>query len=51
LLPFEAARHDIAHYLKEASLRKAISQYISVLAARVGVSGVEIAVPEGMLVQ
>ncbi len=51
LLPFEAVRHDIAHYLKEASLRRAISQYILFLAARAGVSGVEITVPEGMLVQ
>lgn len=51
LLPFEAVRHDIAHYLKEASLRRAISQYIALLAAQAGVSGVEIAVPEGMLVQ
>lgn len=51
LLPFEAVRHDIAHYLKEASLRRAISQYITLLAARAGVSGIEITAPEGMLVQ
>jgi peptidyl-prolyl cis-trans isomerase C len=51
LVPFEAVRRDIAHYLREASLRRAISQYIPLLAARVGVSGVEITIPEGMLVQ
>jgi peptidyl-prolyl cis-trans isomerase C len=42
-LPFEAVRGLIAEYLEEASYRRAVAQYIAVLAEQVGVSGVELA--------
>jgi peptidyl-prolyl cis-trans isomerase C len=42
-LPFEAVRGLIAEYLEEASYRRAVAQYITVLAEQAGVSGVELA--------
>lgn len=42
-LPFEAARNVIAEYLEEASYRRAVAQYIAVLAEQAGVSGVTLA--------
>jgi peptidyl-prolyl cis-trans isomerase C len=42
-LPFEAAQALIAEYLEEASYRRAVAQYIAVLAEQAGVSGVELA--------
>lgn len=42
-LPFEAAQALIAEYLEEASYRRAVAQYIAVLAEQAGVSGVSLA--------
>ncbi len=42
-LPFEAVRALIAEYLEEASYRRAVAQYIAVLAEQAGVSGVALA--------
>ena len=42
-LPFEAVRALIAEYLEEASFRRAVAQYIAILAEQAGVSGVELA--------
>lgn len=42
-LPFEAVRALIAEYLEEASYRRAVAQYIAILAGQAGVSGVELA--------
>jgi len=42
-LPFEAVRALIAEYLEEASYRRAVAQYIAILAEAAGVSGVEMA--------
>lgn len=41
-LPFEAVRALIADYLEEASYRRAVAQYIAILAEQSGVSGVEL---------
>jgi peptidyl-prolyl cis-trans isomerase C len=38
-LPFEAARSIIAEYLEEASYRRAVAQYIAILAEQAGISG------------
>lgn len=50
-LPFEAVDNPIRSYLEEASLRRAMAQYLSILAAEAGVEGVELPVSEGPLVQ
>lgn len=50
-LPFEAVQEAIAGYLEEASYRRAVAQYISILAGQAGVSGVAIAGAEGAMVQ
>ena len=42
-LPFEAVRALIAEYLEEASYRRAVAQYIAILAEQAGVSGVALA--------
>jgi peptidyl-prolyl cis-trans isomerase C len=42
-LPFEAVQALIAEYLEEASYRRALAQYIAILAEQAGVSGVELA--------
>ncbi|MBS3928860.1 MAG: peptidylprolyl isomerase [Sphingomonadales bacterium] len=42
-LPFEAVRALIAEYLEEASYRRAVAQYIAILAEQAGVNGVELA--------
>ena len=42
-LPFDAAQPIIAEYLEEASYRRAVTQYIAVLAEQAGVSGVALA--------
>lgn len=42
-LPFEIAEKMIAEYLEEASYRRAVAQYIAVLAEQAGVSGVALA--------
>lgn len=50
-LPFEAVQQAIADYLEEASYRRAVAQYIAILAGQAGVSGVAIAGVEGAMVQ
>ena len=50
-LPFEAVQQAIASYLEEASYRRAVAQYIAILAGQAGVSGVAIAGAEGAMVQ
>ncbi|MFO1254892.1 MAG: peptidylprolyl isomerase [Sphingomonadaceae bacterium] len=42
-LPFEAVHGMIAEYLEEASYRRAVAQYIAILAEQAGVSGVALA--------
>lgn len=49
-LPFELVRERIAEYLDEAVQRRALSQYVSVLAGRARVTGVDLA-GSGPLVQ
>lgn len=50
-LPFEAVHRAIAEYLEEASYRRAVAQYIAILAGRAGVSGVTLGGADGPLVQ
>ena len=50
-LPFEAVQEAISGYLEEASYRRAVAQYIAILAGQAGVSGVAIAGAEGAMVQ
>ena len=49
-LPFESVRKRIADYLDEAVHRRALSQYVSVLAGRATITGVDLA-GSGPLVQ
>jgi peptidyl-prolyl cis-trans isomerase C len=51
LLPYELVSAKIADYLEEASWRRAVAQYLSILASNASLEGVEIAGPEGPLVQ
>jgi peptidyl-prolyl cis-trans isomerase C len=50
-LPFEAVRPRIAAWLDEKVRRMAIQQYITILAGRAEISGVEIAASQSPLVQ
>ena len=50
-LPFEAVSEAIARYLEEASYRRAVAQYIAILAGQAGVSGVALGGAEGSMVQ
>ncbi|WP_219895070.1 peptidylprolyl isomerase [Aquisediminimonas profunda] len=50
-LPFELVREKIATYLEEASWRRAVSQYLAILAAQAKVEGVALATADGLLVQ
>jgi len=50
-LPFEAVRQKIADYLEEASFRKAVSQYLSILAWNSEIEGFEFEAADGPLVQ
>jgi peptidyl-prolyl cis-trans isomerase C len=50
-LPYEAVRHRIADYLGEAVHRRALRQYVTVLAGRAVVTGVDLGGPGGPLVQ
>lgn len=50
-LPFEAVRGRIAGWLREASFRTAVRQYIQVLAGRARIEGFTLAAAEGPLVQ
>ncbi len=51
LLPFEVVEEKIAGYLEEASYRRAVSQFLTILAGRHGVEGVVFGHTDGPLVQ
>lgn len=51
-IPFDLARERVAEYLRESSFRRAVRQYLSVLAGRAAVAGIALsAAAEGPLVQ
>src|SRR5581483_8286312 len=50
-LPYESVRAKIADYLAEASWRRAVSQYISLLAGRAAIEGVVLRAAASPLVQ
>jgi peptidyl-prolyl cis-trans isomerase C len=50
-LPFEAVSATIGDYLEEASTRKAMAQYLSILASQTTIEGVTLPIAEGPLVQ
>jgi peptidyl-prolyl cis-trans isomerase C len=50
-LPFEAVEASIREYLEEASYRKAMAQYLSILASQTTIEGVDLPVADGPLVQ
>lgn len=50
-LPFETVRERIAGYLHEASWRRAVAQYIKLLAGRAEIQGAQLDAEAGMLVQ
>jgi peptidyl-prolyl cis-trans isomerase C len=51
LLPFEAVEDRIADYLQEASWRRAVAQYIKLLAGKAAIEGVALAAADSPLVQ
>ncbi len=51
VLPFDLVRDRIADYLDEAVRRRAQQQYVSILAGRARVTGVDLAATRGPLVQ
>jgi peptidyl-prolyl cis-trans isomerase C len=51
LLPFDLVRGRIADYLDEAVQRRALQQYVSILAGRGQVTGVDLGAAHGPLVQ
>jgi peptidyl-prolyl cis-trans isomerase C len=50
-LPFEAVEADIARFLGERVMHKAMQQYVSVLASRARIEGVDLGETNGPLVQ
>ena len=50
-LPFEAVEATIRDYLEEASTRKAVAQYLSILASQTTIEGVTLPIADGPLVQ
>lgn len=50
-LPFEAVEASIRSYLEEASYRRAVAQYLAILAGQTTIEGVELQPAEGPLVQ
>jgi len=50
-LPFDAVAASIRAYLEEASYRRAVAQYLAILAGRTEIEGVELPVADGPLVQ
>lgn len=50
-LPFEMVEASIRDYLEEASYRKAVAQYLSILASQTTIEGVSLPVADGPLVQ
>lgn len=51
LLPFDAVSDKIAAFLEEASWRRAVSQYLSILASQTEIVGVTLTSADGPLVQ
>ncbi|PSC06000.1 peptidylprolyl isomerase [Alsobacter soli] len=51
VLPFEAVRSRIAAYLAEAVARRALSQFVGILAGRAEIEGFDLAVARGPLLQ
>ena len=51
LLPFEAVSEKIATFLEEASWRRAVSQYLAILASQTEIVGVTLTSADGPLVQ
>jgi peptidyl-prolyl cis-trans isomerase C len=50
-LPYEAVRGEVARYLQEASWRRAVHQFIAVLAGRARIEGIALESATGPLVQ
>jgi peptidyl-prolyl cis-trans isomerase C len=50
-LPFEHVRARVAAYLEEAAWRRAVAQYVSILAGRARIEGIELAAAPTPLVQ
>ncbi len=50
-LPFEAVEAAIRDYLEEASYRKAMAQYLTILASQAVIEGVNLPIVDGPLVQ
>jgi peptidyl-prolyl cis-trans isomerase C len=50
-LPFDLVRERIAEYLDEAVHCRALQQYVSILAGRAAVTGVDLGAARGPLVQ
>ena len=50
-LPFEAVDASIRAYLEESSLRRAMAQYLAILASQADIRGVALPASEGPLVQ
>ncbi|SDW15367.1 peptidylprolyl isomerase [Marinobacter mobilis] len=50
-LPFDAARPMVRHQLLESVSRRALRQYVQVLAMETGVSGVDLELPDSPLMQ
>ncbi len=50
-LPYEAAKPRIRQYLNESVTRRALRQYLQVLALKTGVSGVDLELPDSLLMQ
>ena len=50
-LPFEAVAATIRDYGEEASTRKAVAQYLSILASQASIEGVDLPIADGPLVQ
>ncbi len=50
-LPFEVVEQAIRDYLEEASYRRAVAQYLSILAGRTDIEGIDLPLADGPLVQ
>lgn len=50
-LPFELVEDKIAQYLEESSWRRAVTQYLAILASQADIEGIEISGTDGPLVQ
>ncbi len=51
LMPFETARERIADYLEERTRRRALSQYIRLLAGEAQIKGIDLDAAESLLIQ